>query len=65
VDIGQDGRRFHTWPFNEDDLGFEDIIVVSDEIPPPPREDGRSYTLWTKAHEGNKLVVNGRRCRCY
>ena len=61
VDIGKDGRRHHTWPFNERDLGFEDIIVVSDEYPPPPSEDGKSYTLWTTAHEENNLVIDGKR----
>lgn len=65
VDIGKDGQRYHTWPFNETDLEFEDIIVVSDEVPPPPWEDGKSYTLWTTAHQENNLVINGRRCMCH
>ncbi|KAF8851408.1 hypothetical protein BDZ45DRAFT_150850 [Acephala macrosclerotiorum] len=59
--IPKDGRRYHTWPFNETDLEIADIIVVSDEVPPPPWEDGKSYTLWTTAHQENNLVVNGRR----
>jgi hypothetical protein len=65
MDIGKDGRRYHTWPFNEKELGFENLIIVSDEIPPPPRDDGRSYTLWTKAHEDNNLALNGKRCMCH
>lgn len=65
MDIGIDGRKHHTWPFSERDLGFEDIIIVSDEVPPPPQQEGRSYTLWTEAHERNQLFDNGKRCLCY
>ena len=60
-DIGKDGRRHHTWPFREDDLGFEDIIIVSDEDVPTPQVDGRSYTLWTEAHQNNQLYIAGQR----
>lgn len=60
-DVGQDGRRHHTWPYVEKDIEFEDIIVVSDEVPPASSLDGKSYTLWTEAHEQNQLVINGRK----
>ena len=60
-DIGKDGRRHHTWPHSDKDIEFEDIIVVSDEVPPTPQLDGKSYTLWTEAHEQNQLVLNGRK----
>lgn len=65
-DIGKDGRRHHhtlhhTWPHSHEDIKFEDMIVVSDEVPPPPQLDGKSYTLWTAAHEHNQLVHNGRK----
>ena len=60
-DIGKDGRRHHTWPHSDKDIEFEDIIVVSDEVPPTPQLDGKSYTLWTEAHEQNQLVLYGRK----
>lgn len=60
-DIGKDGRRHHTWPFRENELGFEDTIIVSEEDVPAPQLDGKSYTLWTEAHENNLLYVNGHR----
>ena len=44
--IGRDGQRHHTWPYGEEVIDFEDIIVVSDELPPAPQLDGKSYTLW-------------------
>jgi hypothetical protein len=63
--IGKDGRRHHTWPHSAEDIEFEDIIVVSDEVPPAPQLEGqlegKSYTLWTEAHEQNQLVLNGRK----
>jgi hypothetical protein len=61
MEIERNAPRFHVWPFKDRDLEFEDIIVVSDEVPPPPWEDGKSYTLWTSAHQENNLVVNGKR----
>lgn len=62
-DIGIDGRRYHTWPASERDIGFEDIIVVSDENIPDPQLDGMSYTLWTEAHEKNELYIEGQRSK--
>ncbi|KAF4624696.1 hypothetical protein G7Y89_g13472 [Cudoniella acicularis] len=59
--VGQDGRRHHTWKYREQDISFEDIIIVSEEVPPVPQYDGKSYTLWTEAHEQNQLVVDGQR----
>ncbi|KAL5320456.1 hypothetical protein ACEPPN_011261 [Leptodophora sp. 'Broadleaf-Isolate-01'] len=56
--LGKDGQRHHTWPYSEKNIDFEDIIVVSDEVPPAPQPDGKSYTLWTEAHENNKLIVD-------
>ncbi|TVY50003.1 hypothetical protein LOCC1_G000105 [Lachnellula occidentalis] len=61
VDIGRDGRRHHTWPFSEDHIGFDNIIIISDELPPPPHTDGKSYTVWTTAHEQNQLIVGNER----
>jgi len=58
VDASKNGPSGHRWPFDEQDIGFEDIIIISDEVPPPPGEDGKSYTLWTVAHEKNQLFVN-------
>lgn len=55
-DIGIDGRKCHTWKFGEKEVDFEDIIVVSDEVP-RVLEDGKSFTLWTKAHEENQLFI--------
>lgn len=60
-DIGKDGPRRHSWPYREEVIAFEDTIIVSDEIPPAPQYDGKSYTLWTEAHEQNRLVVNNKR----
>jgi uncharacterized protein YabE (DUF348 family) len=62
VDIGKDGRRYHTWPFNKRKIDFVDTIVVSDETPPPLHTDGKSYTLWTKAHAKNELFVDNQKC---
>lgn len=62
-DIGKDGRRHHTWPFREVDLGFEDTIIISDEDVPPPQLNGKSYTLWTDAHKNNQLYIYGQRSR--
>lgn len=62
-DIGIDGRRHHTWPYSEQDIRFEDIIIVSDEVPPAPELDGKSYTLWTEAHEQNQLISNGQKSK--
>lgn len=59
-DIGIDENRNHTWLPNEKEIGFEDIIVVSDETP-PVGQDGMSHTLWTQAHEDNELFINGER----
>lgn len=64
MDIGRNARRRHVWPFSDNDLEFKDIIVVSDEVPPPAWEDGKSYTLWTLAHQQNSLAVDGNRCMC-
>lgn len=61
--IGKDGCRYHTWPVSEKDIGFEDIIVVSDECTPKPQLDKTSYTLWTTAHERDNLHINGERIR--
>ena len=55
-DIGIDGRKCHIWKFGEKEVDFEDIIVVSDEVP-RVLEDGKSFTLWTKAHEENQLFI--------
>jgi len=62
-DIGKDGLRHHTWPFREDALGFEDVIIVSDEDVPAPQLEGRSYTLWTEAHQDDQLYIAGQRSR--
>ncbi|PMD33385.1 hypothetical protein L207DRAFT_535414 [Hyaloscypha variabilis F] len=62
-DIGKDGPRHHTWPFREDELGFEDTIVVSEEDIPAPQHEGRSYTLWTEAHQNDQLYIAGERRR--
>jgi hypothetical protein len=59
--VGEDGPRYHTWPFNEKDIGFEDTIVISDECTPAPQLDGTSYTLWTTAHEKDDLYIDGER----
>lgn len=59
-DIGVDGRRNHTWESREREIGFEDIIIVSDEVP-PPKVNGKSHTLWTQAHEENALFIDGER----
>ncbi|KAH7410655.1 hypothetical protein BKA64DRAFT_359215 [Cadophora sp. MPI-SDFR-AT-0126] len=59
-DIGKDEEKNHTWASNDKEIRFEDIIIISDEIP-PIRENGRSHTLWTKAHEKNELFINGER----
>jgi hypothetical protein len=60
-DIGKDGPRHHTWLNSEVLIGFEDIIVISDEVPPAPQYKGKSYTLWTQAHKQNELIVNNQR----
>jgi len=59
--IGKDGRRHHTWPYSENKIEFDDKIIVSDEVPPSPQLDGKSYTLWTEAHENNVLQHDGRK----
>ncbi|KAK0120220.1 hypothetical protein ONS95_011626 [Cadophora gregata] len=58
-DIATDEKKNHTWLSNDREIRFEDIIIVSDECP-PAEENGRSYTLWTKAHEQNELFINGK-----
>lgn len=60
-DIGKDGPSLHTWPYREEVIAFEDTIIVSDEVPPAPQCDGKSFTLWTEAHEQNQLIVNNKR----
>jgi hypothetical protein len=55
-----EGSRYHTWRLNEDNLGFDDWLIISDEEAPAPVQDGRSYTLWTNANN-NQLVVNEQR----
>jgi hypothetical protein len=62
--VGKDGRKYHTWPFSERDIGFEDIIVVSDECNPDPQLEGISYTLWTTDHEKDDLHIDGERSNC-
>jgi hypothetical protein len=44
-------------------IGFEDIIIISDEMPPDPQYEGKSYTLWTEAHEQNELFINNQRSK--
>jgi len=46
-------------PDNEEEVGFADFVVVSTEdLSPQPGED-ICYTLWTDAHEENRLIVDG------
>lgn len=60
-EVGRDKDRHHSWPLNEKKIRFEDVIIVSDETPPPPQLNGKSFTLWTKAHEENRLTANNQR----
>ncbi|KAL2060581.1 hypothetical protein VTL71DRAFT_9222 [Oculimacula yallundae] len=61
-DLGKEGHLYHTWPYSEKgDIDFQDIIVVSDEVPPAPHSDGKSYTLWTEAHEKDELYLDGKK----
>lgn len=39
--------------------------MVSDEVPPASQTEGKSYTLWTKAHESNDLVLNGEKSNMF
>lgn len=57
--------RYHTWPYDEDDLdpGFEDTIIISDEPIPEESFDGTRYTLFTENHKRNELVIGGQRCK--
>lgn len=64
LDEDKDGPKDHTWRRSKkctDLIEFEDIIVVSDEMPPPLSGNGKSYTLWTVCHEQNRLFINNRR----
>ena len=60
-DIGLDGRKWHDFTIQDTGLLFEDTIIVSDEVVPPSEKDGKSYTLWTEAHEQNQLSINGQK----
>ncbi len=60
---GKDGLRHHTWARSEEKIEFEDIIIVSDEVPPASQPGGKQYTLWTGAHERNELVLNGKKSK--
>jgi hypothetical protein len=62
-DVREVRMKHHYFEFGEKDIGFEDVIVVSEEMPPPHIEefDGDSYTVWTAAHEENQLFVEGKR----
>lgn len=60
-DIGEDGPSHHTWPYNDGEIEFEDTIIISDEVPPDRQYDGKSFTLWTEAHEQDRLIVNNER----
>lgn len=59
--IGKDGTRHHTWPFNERDIGFEDTIIISDESISAAQLFQTPYSLWTTDHEQDKLFIDGRR----
>ncbi|KAF4631492.1 hypothetical protein G7Y89_g6638 [Cudoniella acicularis] len=58
--VDQNGERNHIWKANEK-IEFKDIIIVSDEIPPPVQFEGKSHTLWTHAHERNELTIAGQK----
>lgn len=69
-DIGKDGPSYHTWPYySNGEIEFEDTIIISDEVPPDPQYEGppdpqyegKSFTLWTEAHEQDRLIVNNKR----
>ncbi len=61
-DVRKVKMKHHYFELGEKGVGFEDVIVVSEEIQPPAIEiDGNSYTVWTAAHEENQLFVDGKR----
>jgi len=53
----------HTWPLSEDNVGFEDLIIISEEDVPLPRPNVKSRTLWTLDHQDNNLYVDGQRSK--
>jgi hypothetical protein len=62
IDVGANNTKYHDWEHGENDISFEDTIVVSrEDIPPPCAIGGTSYTLWTKAHEKKELYIDGKR----
>lgn len=63
--VGKDGLRHHTWPLYEKEIGFEDTIIISDESISDEQLRKRPYSLWTTAHEQDKLYIAGKRSKSF
>ncbi|TVY83310.1 hypothetical protein LSUE1_G001552 [Lachnellula suecica] len=61
ANVGKNNLRKHEYPEKERNLGFEDILIRSNEPILPCSFDGLSYTSWTVAHEQNQLFVDNKR----
>lgn len=64
-DVGKDGLRYHTWPVDEMDIGFEDTIIISDESISDAQLRKMPYSLWTTAHEQDELYIAGERSKVF